>query len=198
MNIGELFSEPAQKVQDTTSTKKCCGMFIKLLSISAGPLIVPNSTSSSPEERFRTSDGIPYGIYRCAGGLGAHFLFNTYKYLVEGGAVPEHFAISKTVFIPKSSDVDDNGRIVRSPDALRPMTLCNCDCKLLTSAICRGLHWYTMRYIHPSQRCVASRQMTDNIFEIETTALGHVARAPQESGVLLTDFAAAYPRVKHS
>ena len=35
--------------------------------------------------------------------------------------------------------------------------------------------------------------MTDNIFEIETTALAHVACAPQESGVLLTDFAAAYP-----
>ena len=27
-----------------------------------------------------------------------------------------------------------------SPDALRPLTLCNCDCKLLTSAICRGVH----------------------------------------------------------
>ena len=33
--------------------------------------------------------------------------------------------------------------------------------------------------------------MTDNIFE--TTALAHVACAPQESGVLLTDFGAAYP-----
>ena len=30
--------------------------------------------------------------------------------------------------------------------------------------------------------------MTDNIFEIETSALAHVACAPQESGVLLTDF----------
>ena len=40
--------------------------------------------------------------------------------------------------------------------------------------------------------------MTDNIFEIETTALAHVAFAPQESGVLLTDFAAAYPSVNHS
>ena len=29
--------------------------------------------------------------------------------------------------------------------------------------------------------------MTDNIFEIETTALAHVACPPQESGVLLTD-----------
>ena len=36
------------------------------------------------------------------------------------------------------------------------------------------------------------------VFEIETAALAHVAWAPQESGVLLTDFAAAYPSVKHS
>ena len=55
-----------------------------------------------------------------------------------------------------------------------------------------------MRCIHPSQRCISSRQTTDNIFEIETTALAHVAFAPQESGVLLTDFAAAYPSVNHS
>ena len=40
--------------------------------------------------------------------------------------------------------------------------------------------------------------MTDNIFEIETTALAHVACAPQQSGVLLTDFAAAYPSVNHA
>ena len=38
----------------------------------------------------------------------------------------------------------------------------------------------------------------DNIFEIETTALAHVACTPQESGILLTDFAAAYPSVNHS
>ena len=40
--------------------------------------------------------------------------------------------------------------------------------------------------------------MTDNIFEIETTVLAHVACAPRESGILLTDFAAAYPGVNHS
>ena len=37
-----------------------------------------------------------------------------------------------------------------------------------------------------------------HLFEIETNALAHVACAPQESGVLLTDFAAAYPSVNHS
>ena len=55
-----------------------------------------------------------------------------------------------------------------------------------------------MRCIHPPQRCISARQKTDNIFEIETTALAHVACSPQESGILLTDFAAAYPSVNHS
>ena len=46
VNIGELFSKPAQKVRDTTNTKSSYDMFKKLPSISAGPLIVPSSTSS--------------------------------------------------------------------------------------------------------------------------------------------------------
>ena len=50
----------------------------------------------------------------------------------------------------------------------------------------------------PSQRCISSRQMTDNIFEIETTALARAPCAPPESGILLTDLAAAYPCVNHS
>ena len=50
----------------------------------------------------------------------------------------------------------------------------------------------------PSQTCISSGQMTDNICEIETTALTHVACAPRNSGVLLTEFAAAYPSVNHS
>ena len=40
--------------------------------------------------------------------------------VVEGGSVTTHLAASRTVFIPKSSTVDDNGLIVRSLDALRP------------------------------------------------------------------------------
>ena len=40
--------------------------------------------------------------------------------------------------------------------------------------------------------------MTDNFFEIETRALAHVACAPRESGILLTDVAATYPGVNHS
>ena len=40
--------------------------------------------------------------------------------------------------------------------------------------------------------------MTDNIFEVRTTALTHFASATRDSGNLLTDFACAYPCVNHS
>ena len=43
--------------------------------------------------------------------------------MIEGGPDTAQFAASGTVFILMSSDVDDNGFIVRSMDALRPLTL---------------------------------------------------------------------------
>ena len=168
VSIGEPFSRHARKARGITSTKIFCDM-----SRQAPDDIRWTMDQAEFDDLFalkkdsaRGLDGIPYGAFGCARGLGSQFLFNAYRALVEGSAVPDHFAESRTSFIPKTSDIDDNGRIIRSPDALRPLALCNCDCKLLTSAICRGLHWYTMRCIHPSQRCISSRQMTDNIFEI--------------------------------
>ena len=200
VSIEEPFSKHARKARGITNTKIFCDMCNKLLMTSVGPLIRLSLMTSLHEKKDSAPglDGIPYGVYRCAGGLGSKFLFDACKAVLEGSTIPDCFAQGRTVFIPETSDIDDHGTIIRSPDALRPLTLCNCDCKLLTSAICRGLHWYTMRCIHPSQRCISSRQMTDNIVEIETTALAHVACAPQDSGVLLTDFAAAYPSVNHS
>ena len=125
-------------------------------------------------------------------------MFNAFKRVLEGGDVPTEIAASKTVFIPKSSDVDDNGLIVRPLDALRPLTLCNCDCKIITTAVCFDLHKYSIGCMHPALRCFSTVNMTDNIFEIEKTVLSHVACATRESGVLLTDFAAAYPSVDHT
>ena len=52
---------------------------------------------------------------------------------------------------------------------------------------------------HEMYRSISeTRQMTDNIFGVDTTALAHVAFAPRESAFPLTDFAATYPSVNHS
>ena len=193
-------SKPAPKVQGITNTKICCDMFKKFLTTQAGLSTKMNLTSSWLPMRnplqvlmeFRTAFTFVREV------LGSRFLFCACKHVLEGGTIPELFAKSRTVFIPKSPDVDNNGRIIRSLEAVLQLTLSNCDCKILTTAICRGLHWYTMRCIHSSQRCISSRQLTDKFFEIETAALAHVACAPRVSGIILTDFAAAYPSVNHS
>ena len=84
------------------------------------------------------------------------------------------FAASRTVFIPKSSIVDDNGLIVRSPDALRPLTLCNCDCEITTVTICFALHKCSIKLsTWRSDASLPDRPMTHNIFEVETIALAH-------------------------
>ena len=129
--IGEPFSRHARKARGITNTKTFCDLSNMLLMTSVGLLIKLNLMTSAPG-----LDGIPYGVYRCAGGLGSNFLFHAYKAVLEGSAIPDCFAESRTVFIPKTSDIGDLGRIIRSPDALRPLTLCSCDFKLLTSAIC--------------------------------------------------------------
>ena len=108
------------------------------------------------------------------------------------GAVPTHLLQAGPFSFPSPPMSTTMVFIVRPPDAFRPLTLCNCDCKIMTTAICFGLHWYSIRCIHPAQRCISSRQMTDNIFEVETTALAHVTCATRDSGILLTDFASAY------
>ena len=54
--------------------------------------------------------------------------------------------------------------------------------------ICFGLHRYSIRCNRPAQRCISSRQMSDNIFEVETTAVAHVACSTSDSGICLKVF----------
>ena len=67
-------------------------------------------------------DGIPYGVYRCAGGLGSKFLFRSYKAVLEGSSIGPSLSLRLLM-----------ERIIRSPDALRPLTL---QLRLQTPYIC--------------------------------------------------------------
>ena len=59
-------------------------------------------------------DGILCGVYRCAGGLGSKFLFRAYQAVLEGSNIPDCLPNVGQSFIPKTSDTDDLGRIIRS------------------------------------------------------------------------------------
>ena len=116
---------------------------------------------------------------------------------LQGAALPTGFGGSRTVFIPRYTDVDAEGIIIRSLEALRPLTQCNCDCKVIIAGMCHGLRRHYIECIHPSQRCVTQRITTDNIFEIETAAFALRTRYSEDPWILLTDFSYAYPGVDH-
>ena len=78
------------------------------------------------------------------------------------------FGGSRKVVIPETGVVNAQGLLTRSPESLRRLTQCNCDCEILTAS---GLRRYSVECIHPSQRCVTQRIMTDNIFEIKLNPL---------------------------
>ena len=73
-------------------------------------------------------DALPYNVYCAAGGIGAKFLFAAYPATFHETALPEGFGASTTVFVPKSSDVNAQGHLIRSPD----------------SAMCSGLRRYSI------------------------------------------------------
>ena len=137
---------------------------------------------------------LPCSVCRCAGRTGSQLLFAAYVQLFDRASPQPSLAASRTVF---STAADDHGRTVRSPDALRPLTSRDFDCKILTTALCFGLRPYPISCIHPSQRCVTTRQMTDNVFQIETAALAHGSCMSSDCGVFLTDSACPYPSADH-
>ena len=51
---------------------------------------------------------------------------------------------SRAMFIAKSSEVHE-GHIFRALETLHSLTLCNCDCKIITAAICFDLRRYSIR-----------------------------------------------------
>ena len=145
VNIGARSLRRVSKASGTIAMRLSCDTFRRLVTTYGGILTEMNLMNSWPKKKKESApgpDAVPESLCRCAGGMGSQFSFNAFKHVLECGPVPAQFAASRTVFISKSSDVDNNGLIVRSPEALRPLTLCNCDCKILTTAICRGLQWY--------------------------------------------------------
>ena len=136
-------------------------------------------------------------MYRSAAGIGAKFLFAACRATLQGTALPEGFGASRTVFIPKTSEANAQGLLIRSPESLRPVTVCNCDCKILAAAMCSGLLRYPIECIYPSDRCVTQRIVTDSIFEIETAAIALRTCYSEDPGTLLTDFSCACPSVDH-
>ena len=64
-----------------------------------------DTTCNSKRESALGPEGLPKSVYRSAGDIG-QFLFAAYQVSLQGAALPDGFDTSRTVLIPKSSEVD--------------------------------------------------------------------------------------------
>ena len=102
MNIGVQSFRRVSKASGTIAMRSFSDTFRRLLTIYGGKLTEMNLMNFMATKRESAPGpvGVPYSICRCAGGLGSQFFFHVFQRVLEGGAVPAHFAASRTVFIP--------------------------------------------------------------------------------------------------
>ena len=180
VSIGEPLSKHVSKTRGITSKRISYDMFRKLLTTSVGPLIGPNLTNTAPNP-----DGIPYGAYRSVGVGACNSLVVLTSICGKEVLFQNIFAESRNFFSPRLPtsvkmedlfDLQTHFGHWHCAIAIANLSL------LLSVEASIGTPWNAFIL-----RIDASRPGTwHNIFEIETTALVHVACVLQESRVLLT------------
>ena len=132
-------------------------------------------------------DFVPGLPYRCVGAIAGQILYDACRQLLG----PRWWPPSRFLLPAEQSSYPS------LPQLTSRAGMCDVLTRRGPSAICFGLRQYSTSCLHPAQRCVTTRQMTDNIFEIETAALAQWACMRGGSGICVTDFVSAYSSVKH-
>ena len=79
-------------------------------------------------------------------------IYDCYLEIMRGGSAPRWFNAARMVFIPKPSDDSPLEPGVVHSSELRPLTLSNCDQKLVGIAVCFTLRTVCDAVVHGSQR----------------------------------------------
>ena len=140
-------------------------------------------------------DGIVYTAWSACGEEAAFILYDCYKGIMAGEAVPEWFNLSTLVFIPKG-DSGGSAGVQARPGDLRPLSLSNADQKLLALAINSSLNMICEGVVHPSQRGFRrGKLVTDNVLELEARVIKELYLGARHPAMLLLDIKAAFPSV---
>ena len=102
------------------------------------------------------------------------------------------------IFIPKGDLVEEDGSFIRKPSETRPLNLSNAVAKVLAAAINRSLSQLCAVTVSVNQQgFIQGRSLIDNIIGVEATAVSYDRFYPGKSGIILVDFAAAFPSLSH-
>ena len=152
---------------------------------------------SCPKLSFPGPDGIPFIAYKAAGTISAVVLEEVGGELRSGRAIGYDFNFSSLVFAPKGERNSDSVEVVRKASETRPISLQNCDRKIIAAVHGRKLTPAMMEGACPSQRGFApKRTLTQNVIDLDIAARRSdcFTRLPALVGF---DFKAAFPSVWH-
>jgi hypothetical protein len=160
-------------------------------------LCMTNNSAACP-------DGIPYVAWRTLGRLGSDVLWDVLQALLAGQAedMLQHYPDYNTgmpVCLPKkSSRTDAQGRPVYEPSQTRPLSLVNCDNRVVANAF--RLTWEPIlddRVTHKQRGFIRGRSLLANVCDVEDQ-MRKILLAGTGGATLLLDFASAFPSVSRS
>eukprot|EP00959_Pyramimonas_sp_CCMP1952_P382986 8024854-Pyramimonas_sp.AAC.1 len=143
-------------------------------------------------------DGIPYSSWRASGDIGKKVLYDLYLHLMQLGTLPGSFNECTAAFLPKGS-AQLGHESARQPASTRPLSLSNCDNKLLSSAIAVPISKVAEDKVDKAQRgFIKGRQMLDNIVEVDSNlTIWSAMCGCKNTGAALFDLKAAFPSIHH-
>ena len=166
---------------------------------------IKNSNNSSPGP-----DAIPFGAWRAMGDVGVEILWNVYEisedaraeeifnsaYQDEAEVGHHNFNLSTLVCLPKDPTGEDpQVGTYFAPKATRPLSIVNCDNRLIASAM--RIRWENQfkGFIRERQQgFLKNRSMIRNLLEVDTAMLCS-ALTHENSATIFLDFEAAFPSI---
>ena len=136
-------------------------------------------------------DGIPYSIYKKLWSIAGPIILNSWKHSCDKGVLPLSHSDSVITLLPKE------GKDVRDIKNWRPITLSNCDSKIITKAFAIRMSKVLDDLIDPNQTAyVNGRSVTDNLRSI-LFMKDHCVEEGVEAVLISLDAKKAFDSVSH-
>ena len=141
-------------------------------------------------------DGVSYRTWKACGREAHDILYESCLEILRGGTAPVWFNSARVVFIPKTGDEEYCGSVAAEPGHLRPLSLSNCDHKLVCVAVCCSLRRICDDTVHEAQRGFRKgKQLTDNVLSLNAFTERHLMLGAPLPAQVLMDIKAAFPSV---
>ena len=144
----------------------------------------------APKDKSPGSDGLTWEFYKFFWPHLEGIFLKTFAEIKQNGELiaSQKKALIKLIY-------KKNGR--HKLKNYRPISLLNTDLKIISKVLAKRLIEVLKDIIHPSQKCIPGRQITDNI-HLAQDLIDLINRKNEEAGLIFLDQEKAFDRISHT